>query len=115
MKFTMKRMAINLAHGATLNVEDPADTTIRVLRGRVWITQEGSVDDVFVAAGAGHTFRSDGRALISADGADAVAATLVFDAPLAIHRPTTLASALKRMVTWRQPPASIASNAWEGL
>ncbi len=111
MKFTMKKMTIALARGATLNVEEPADTTIRVMRGRVWITQEGSVDDVFVDAGAGHTFRGDGRALISAD----AGATLVFDAPLAVHDRPTLASTIRRMVTWRRPPASIASNAWEGI
>jgi hypothetical protein len=115
MKFTMKKMTIDLARGATLNVEDPASTTIRVLRGRIWITQEGSVDDVFVDAGGGHTFRGDGRALISADGPTGQAATLVFDAPLAIHAPASFTSTLRRLVTWRHAPASIASNAWEGL
>ncbi len=113
MKFTMNRMPIGLAGDAPLRIDEAEGSTVRVLRGRVWVTQEGSIDDVFLAAGAGHTFRGDGRVVVTAEG-DA-GATLVFDAPLTISEPATLGSMVRRLMTWRPAPRSISSNVYEGI
>ncbi len=115
MKFMMKRMSIELPADAPLRVDEVEGTTVRVLRGRVWITQEGSPDDLFLDAGCGHTFRIDGRALISAERSTGRSATIVFDAPLSVAEPATVATAVKRWLTWHSAPASLASNVWEGI
>lgn len=112
MKFTISKMPINLSAETPINLEDPGGTTLRVLRGRVWITQEGSVDDVFLDAGTGYTFRADGKVIISVEGATA---TILFDAPLAVAGRATLASTLKRLLTWRPAPLSTPSNVYEGI
>ena len=113
MKFTMKNMPIGLAAKRTpLEITDAGGTTLRVLRGRVWITQEGSVDDVFLDAGSGHTFRADGKVLISAEGSQTDGATIVFDAPLSVAERTTFVAALKRLIAWHS--ASL-STSYEGI
>lgn len=111
MKFTSTAsLPLNLSPKSSLNVEEPGGATLRVLRGRIWLTQEGSLDDVFLDAGAGHTFRSDGRAVISAEG---TATTIVFDASLSVASREPASVWLKRLIAPRRAPASIASNAWE--
>ena len=115
MKFTLKRMPIELPADEPLRIDEVEGTTVRVMRGRVWITQEGSPDDVFVDAGSGHTFRIDGRALISAERSNGRSATILFDAPLAVANPATFGSSVKRMLTWHPAPAVLASNVWEGI
>lgn len=115
MRFMMNRMPIGLAAATPLRIDEVRGVTLRVLRGRVWVTQEGSVDDVFLDAGSGHTFRADGRVLVSAEGAPQEAATIVFDAPLSISAPVSLTSFVRRLVTWRPAPLSTASNVYEGI
>ena len=112
MKFNITKMPIGLTASAPLNIDEAADTTVRVLRGRVWITQEGSVDDVFLDAGSGHTFRTDGKVVMSAEGAQA---TIVFDAPLLVAGRIGLRASLLRLLTWRPAPLSTASNLYEGI
>jgi hypothetical protein len=113
MKFTSTaRLPLNLSPATGLNVEEPDGATLRVLRGRVWLTQEGSQADVFLDAGSGYTFREGGRVVISAEGAPA---TIAFDAPLSVSARAPFGSTLKRFLTWYRAPASIASNAWEGI
>ncbi len=115
MKFTMKRMPIELDADEPLRLDEAAGATLRVLRGRIWITQEGSPDDVFLDAGSGHTFRADGRVLISAERAGARSAAIVFDAPLAVAGRATVGAALRRLLSRHAAPASMPSNAWEGI
>ena len=115
MKFTMKKMPINLSGQTPLNVDEAAGCTVRVVAGRVWITQEGSVDDVFLDAGAGHTFRTDGKVVISAEGARNASATVVFDAPVAVTGRDSLVTSVKRWMTLRPAPLSTASNVYEGV
>ena len=99
MNFTINRMPIDLPAGTPLNVGGADGTTVRVLRGRVWVTQAGSVDDLFLDAGSGHTFRNDGQVLISAEGAPT--ATIVFDAPLSVTARETLATMVRRLLSRR--------------
>jgi hypothetical protein len=108
-------MPIHLSTGTPLNVEQADGVTLRVLRGRVWLTQEGSVDDVFLDAGAGHTFRVDGRVVISAEGPSSGAATIVFDAPLKITERASFGAIVRRFLTWRPSPRSTSSNVYEGV
>ena len=117
MKFNINRMPIGLFPGTPLNIEHAEGATLRVVRGRVWVTQEGSVDDVFIDAGAGHTFRADGRVVISAErsGAGSSEAAIVFDAPLAISERTSLTTIVKRLMTWHPSPVSTRSNVYEGI
>jgi ferric-dicitrate binding protein FerR (iron transport regulator) len=115
MRFTINKMPINLSAETPINLEEPDGTTLRVLRGRVWVTQEGSVDDVFLDAGSGYTFRADGKVIISVEGAVGAAATILFDAPLAVAGRATLAATIKRLLTWHPAPLSTASNAYDGI
>lgn len=115
MKFTMKKMPINLSAQTPLNVEEAAGCTLRVVAGRVWITQEGSIDDIFLDAGSGHTFRSDGKVVISAEGARNAVATVVFDAPVSVAARSTLASTFRHLSLWRPTPLSTSSNVYEGI
>jgi hypothetical protein len=113
MKFNMNRMPIGLSTSTPLNIEEAQGATLRVMRGRVWVTQEGSVDDVFIDAGGGHTFRADGRVVISAEGSGD--ATIVFDAPLAISERASLRTMVRRLVTWHPTPMSTRSDVYEGV
>ncbi len=116
MKFTMKDMPIGLPARMPLEVTEAAGATLRVLRGRVWITQEGSVDDVFLDAGAaGHTFSADGKVVISAEGPRTEFATIVFDAALSVAGRTTFATSLKRLLAWHHTPLSTRSTGYEGI
>jgi hypothetical protein len=115
MKFTMKNMPIGLQSRTPLEVKEANGTTLRVLRGRLWITQEGSVDDVFLDAGSRHTFRSDGKVLISAEGSPADTATIVFDSSLSVAGDATFTTLLKRLLAWRPAPLSTRSTGYEGI
>ena len=52
--------------GDTLSVTDGEATTIRIDRGCVWITEEGSVVDHILEAGQRYTFDRPGVALVAA-------------------------------------------------
>ena len=112
MKFTMKDMPISLQARTPLEVTGASGATLRVLEGRVWITQEGSVDDVFLDAGSGHTFGADGKVVISAEGPQGVAATIAFGSALSVAERTTFVTLLKRLVTWHHAPLS---RGYEGI
>ena len=85
MRFNLDRAPLNLTNGALLNITDGIGRSLRVLEGRVWITQEGSLDDVFVDAGSSYTFDAAGSAVVTAEGRGNPSATVLFDVPLAIQ------------------------------
>lgn len=92
MRFELDGTPLSLVNGALLNISDAKGQSLRVLEGRVWVTQEGYLDDVFLEAGATYRFAGPGSAVVSAEGpADAVA-TVLFDAPLAVRDRTHAAS-----------------------
>ena len=115
MRFTMERMPIGLSPDQSLRVVEVRGATLRVVRGRVWMTQEGSVDDVFLDAGCGHTFQVDGSVLISVESAAGVGATIVFDTPLSISEPVSIGSWLRRFWSRSPAPLAVASNVYEGI
>ena len=85
MRFNLDRAPLNLANGALLNITDGLGRSLRVLEGRVWITQEGSLADVFLDAGSSYTFETAGSAIVTAEGRGDPSATVLFDVPLAIQ------------------------------
>ena len=109
MKFTIDKMPIGLSTRKPLNIDDARGFTLRVLRGRVWVTQEGSGDDVFLDPGSGYHFRHDGRVVISVEGSDE--ATLVFDGPLSIESQTSVRDVVRRMFDWHALDQPVRTSA----
>ncbi|MGI9024049.1 MAG: DUF2917 domain-containing protein [Burkholderiaceae bacterium] len=85
MRFTIDHLPISLAPGVPLAIANSKGTSLRVLRGRIWVTQEDVPDDVFLDEGAVHTLNAGGRTVISAEGPACASASVVFDAPLSVR------------------------------
>lgn len=73
----MKRVVIELEYRGIVPVADALGTRINCLRGRVWITQHGSQDDVVLEAGESCDISRRGVALVQA----------LADARVALHAP----------------------------
>ena len=84
MHFNVDRAALGVVAGVPLTISDAQGRSLRVLQGRVWVTQEGSLDDTFLDAGQTYTFDGPGSAVVTAEGPDAAIATVVFDVPLSV-------------------------------
>jgi hypothetical protein len=63
---TTTRRRVPLAPGALVNLDDARGTTIRVGRGRVWITQFGDLTDHVLEAGDSWAIERNGRTLVEA-------------------------------------------------
>ena len=85
MQFKLDHAPLSITDGALLNISDAAGRSLRVLDGRIWITQHGSLDDVFLNAGETHTFTGDGSAVVTAEGRGPANATVLFDVPLTVQ------------------------------
>ncbi len=85
MRFTIDHMPISLSSGIPLAIADSKGTSLRVVRGRIWITQEAVPDDVFLDEGGVHTLVAGGRTVITAEGPACASASVVFDAPLSVR------------------------------
>ena len=85
MRFTLDQLPISLPSGIPLAIADSKGTSLRVLRGRIWVTQEDQRDDVFLDEGATHTLSRDGRTVTTAEGPPCASARVVFDAPLSVR------------------------------
>ena len=55
-----------LRRGSLLRIEDGRDTVITVLRGELWLTQEGDRRDRYLAAGQSFRLDRQGVAIASA-------------------------------------------------
>ena len=67
MKLGLRRIArSDIARGEALTVTDGEAATIRIDRGTVWITEEGSYIDHILTAGQRYTFDRPGTAIVSA-------------------------------------------------
>jgi Protein of unknown function (DUF2917) len=69
-------VVLQLSAGQLLNWHQSAPVQLRVLRGRVWVTRTGDLDDHFLDAGQGMRLAPRAGALIGAEGP----AQLVFEA-----------------------------------
>ncbi len=85
MRFTIDHMPISLSSGVPLAIADSKGTSLRVVRGRIWVTQEDVLDDVFLDEGAVHTLIATGTTVITAEGPACASASVVFDAPLSVR------------------------------
>ncbi len=85
MHFNLDHAPLSLTEGAVLNISDGKGRSLRVVEGRVWITQQGSLDDIFLDAGESHTFAGAGSAVVTAEGSRNAKATVLFDVPLTIQ------------------------------
>ena len=89
-----------LAPGETLSVLNGEATTIRIDRGEVWITEEGSFVDHILRAGHRYTFDRPGLAIVAAQ----VAARVTLYAPRMGARAARIATnhrVLYERGTWR--------------
>jgi Protein of unknown function (DUF2917) len=101
MRLDLESLPVNLSTGSGLNVADADGVNVRVLRGRVWITQEGSLDDTFLDAGNSHRLEGDGRVVISAEGrADA---RIAFETPFSVQSRSRFAGLPLTLFTAREP------------
>jgi hypothetical protein len=57
--------SIGLARGNVARIEDARGTTLRVETGSVWVTQDGSRDDVLLDAGESFRIERDGTTVLS--------------------------------------------------
>ncbi len=60
-------MILNLAPNGTLRMAGARGTTVRVLDGRVWITEAGRAVDAFLSRGARYNVAGDGVVVIGAE------------------------------------------------
>jgi ferric-dicitrate binding protein FerR (iron transport regulator) len=58
------RHTLDLGEGNLLRIDDGAGVLVSVLRGAIWITQEGDRRDVLLAAGQSVRIENDGLTLI---------------------------------------------------
>ncbi|HVY05510.1 MAG TPA: DUF2917 domain-containing protein [Burkholderiales bacterium] len=65
-----------IAEGEVVRIQDGRGLLLSVQYGKVWITQAGSVKDVFVDSGGSFRIDRDGRTLVSVGGSEPAAFTL---------------------------------------
>ncbi len=66
MKFDLDQSTIQLTRGNLISLPNAEGSTVAVLWGSVWLTQDGHRRDYEVDAGESFTIRGDGLVLISA-------------------------------------------------
>lgn len=99
MHFDLERPTISVAVNTPLNLNDGLGRSLRVVQGRVWVTQEGSLDDLFLDAGQSCTFESAGSIVLTAEGVDGERSTVCFDEPLSIRsRPSFVRGLMRRLM-----------------
>ncbi len=104
MKIDLSDSSLRLPAGAALRLSDACGVRVLGLEGRVWLTEEGSPDDVFLCSGDAHLIGRNGRVLIQADQ----------DAALALEAAggCALSAAWLRQASGRWPRAALPS--WRG-
>jgi hypothetical protein len=66
MILDMKQATIELEYRGIVPVEDAVGTRIDCLRGRIWITERGSTDDIVLEAGESYVTSRGGVAVVQA-------------------------------------------------
>jgi hypothetical protein len=66
MKFDLDQSTIELAQGKLVSLADAEGSTVAVLWGKVWLTQDGDRRDYDLSAGDSFTINGDGLILVSA-------------------------------------------------
>lgn len=102
MKTKLTQNTIDLGTGKVVSLPDGKDWTISCIAGRLWLTAEGHVQDVILAAGQSLTLRDAGHVIVEACGDSRVR----FLAPTAW--PGRFAAAL------RPRGRGVSSGGWRG-
>ena len=66
MILDLKRGVIELEYRGIIPVKDAVGTRIDCLRGRVWITEHGSIDDIVLEDGQSYVISRGGIAVVQA-------------------------------------------------
>jgi hypothetical protein len=67
VRMSLQSVSLHLRRGATMRLDAARGATLRVRRGRVWLTEQGLRDDVFLDAGQSWRLRRPGRAVVQAE------------------------------------------------
>jgi hypothetical protein len=65
MKLTLNQAAIHLEPGEVLTMRDAVGTTVRVLSGRAWLTQEHDTQDYILEAGESFVIGKRGLTVVN--------------------------------------------------
>jgi ferric-dicitrate binding protein FerR (iron transport regulator) len=66
MRIDLQSAGLSLPRGAAIRVRDGAGSTLQVLQGSVWVTEEGSPRDVVLQPGQRFRLAGSGLAIIEA-------------------------------------------------
>lgn len=66
MVLNMNRVVMELEYRSIIPVEVGRGSRIDCVRGSIWITEQGSVDDIVLDAGDSHEFSRSGVAVVQA-------------------------------------------------
>lgn len=66
MELSIDRPLIALEPGQVVTLDDAAGTRVTARYGKVWVTEEGSLDDHIVSAGEAYVLGRDGRTVVQA-------------------------------------------------
>ena len=81
MKMSTSAIALTLPAAATMKLAGATGLRVEAREGRLWLTEEGCLDDVFLTPGQWYRVRSGGRVVIEADGDSVLALGPVLPAP----------------------------------
>lgn len=68
MRMSASAIALNLPAAATMRLVGARGLRVASRTGRLWLTEEGCADDIFLASGGAYEVRTDGRVVIEAEG-----------------------------------------------
>ena len=71
MTLQLKKGAVRLGPNQTLRVVDGAGSTVSVIEGSVWITEENQPNDIVLTPGGSYRLRQPGVALVNSLGGTA--------------------------------------------
>jgi|GEM_PF-957923 len=67
MRLDLTSLHVALEASRPLTIANGAGTQIQILEGRVWLTEEGVPEDVFLSPGAQYILHRNGRAVLECD------------------------------------------------
>lgn len=67
MHLDLTSLHVTLEASRPLTIANGAGTQIQILEGRVWLTEEGVPEDVFLSPGAEYILHRNGRAVLECD------------------------------------------------
>lgn len=71
MEATDITLSLRLPRDATMHLDGARDVRLHVRSGRLWVTEQGRPEDVFLGPGDAWRLRAGGRAVVQADAASA--------------------------------------------